>query len=102
MVALTIIGAASAYGYVNWRFGQIHTKHLSALTTKGPDSAGSGGGKAFTLLVVGSDSRAALDANGDASQFGNSAVGLRSALGHHHPGAGGAEDPAADDAVHPP
>ncbi len=73
MVALTIIGAASAYGYVNWRFGQIHTKHLSALTTKGPNSAGSGGGKAFTLLVVGSDSRAALDANGDASQFGNSA-----------------------------
>jgi LCP family protein required for cell wall assembly len=71
MVALTIIGAASAYGYVNWRFGQIHTKHLSALTTKGPNGS-TGGGKPFTLLVVGSDSRAALAANGDPSQFGTS------------------------------
>jgi LCP family protein required for cell wall assembly len=72
MVALTIIGAASAYGYVNWRFGQIHTKHLSALTTKGPNGATGGGGKPFTLLVVGSDSRAALNASGDPSQFGTS------------------------------
>jgi anionic cell wall polymer biosynthesis LytR-Cps2A-Psr (LCP) family protein len=74
MVALTIIGAASAYGYVDWRFGQIQTKHLSALTTKGPNSGGGGGGKPFTLLVVGSDSRAALSASGDASQFGSSAL----------------------------
>jgi LCP family protein required for cell wall assembly len=72
MVALTIFGVASAYGYVNWRFGQIHTKNLSALTTKGPSGGGGGGGKPFTLLVVGSDSRAALSANGDPSQFGSS------------------------------
>jgi LCP family protein required for cell wall assembly len=76
MVALTIIGAATAYGYVNWRFGQIHTKHLSALTTKGANGSGGGGGKPFTLLVVGSDSRAALNASGDPSQFGSaSSVG---------------------------
>jgi LCP family protein required for cell wall assembly len=72
LVALTIIGAASAYGYVNWRFGQIHTKHLTALTTSGSGAAssGGGGGKPFTLLVVGSDSRAALSDTPDNSQFG--------------------------------
>jgi LCP family protein required for cell wall assembly len=72
MVAVAILGVATAYGYVNWRFGQIHTKNLSALTTKGP-TGGGGGGNPFTLLVVGSDSRAALSANGDPSQFGSSA-----------------------------
>jgi LCP family protein required for cell wall assembly len=80
MVALTIIGAASAYGYVNWRFGQIHTKHLSALTTRGPNAGGGSGGGPFTLLLVGSDSRAALNASGDPSQFGSasSVTGQRS------------------------
>jgi LCP family protein required for cell wall assembly len=73
MVALTIIGAASAYGYVNWRFGQIHTKHLSALTTPHGAAATGGGGKPFTLLVVGSDSRAAIAAGGDNTQFGGAA-----------------------------
>jgi LCP family protein required for cell wall assembly len=54
VVALLIVGAASSYGYVKWRLGQIHTTQLSALTSK------SGGGSPFTLLVVGSDSRAGL------------------------------------------
>jgi LCP family protein required for cell wall assembly len=73
MVALTIIGAASAYGYVNWRFGQIHTKHLSALTTPHGAAASGGSSKPFTLLVVGSDSRAAIAAGGDNAQFGGTA-----------------------------
>jgi LCP family protein required for cell wall assembly len=73
MVALTIIGAASAYGYVNWRFGQIHTKHLSALTTPHGTAASGGTSKPFTLLVVGSDSRAAIAAGGDNAQFGGTA-----------------------------
>jgi LCP family protein required for cell wall assembly len=60
LVALTIVGAAGAYGYVKWRFGQIHTKTLPALTTTHSASSGGGGGPPFTLLVVGSDSRAAL------------------------------------------
>ena len=70
MVALTIIGAASAYGYVNWRFSQIHTKSIPALTTKGDG----GGGKPFTLLVVGSDSRAALSNTPGNAQFGGGAA----------------------------
>jgi LCP family protein required for cell wall assembly len=78
MVALTIIGAASAYGYVNWRFNQIHTEHLSNLQAPGSAGGGSGGGggKPFTLLVVGSDSRAALaDTPGDEAFGGSASVG---------------------------
>src|ERR1700728_1350685 len=77
MVALTIIGAASAYGYVNWRFNQIHTEHLSNLQPPGSSGGGGGGGgKPFTLLVVGSDSRAALaDTPGDAAFGGSASVG---------------------------
>src|SRR5579859_2416818 len=71
MVALTIIGAASAYGYVNWRFSQIHSEHLSSLAAPASGGGGGGGGgKPFTMLVVGSDSRAAL-----ASTPGNAAFG---------------------------
>ncbi len=53
MVAVCIVGAASAYGYVQWRLGQIRKEKLSALTSIN-------GGRPFTVLVVGSDSRAAL------------------------------------------
>ena len=72
LVALTILGAASAYGYVKWRFAQIHTKTINTLTQKS-----TGGGAPFTLLVVGSDSRAAIAANnGNSQAFGSgSAVG---------------------------
>ena len=65
MVALTVIGVAGAYGYVRWRFGQIKTKDIATLTQKDTSS-----GQPFTLLVVGSDSRAAIAAGGDNSQFG--------------------------------
>ncbi len=73
MVALTIIGAASAYGYVNWRFDQIHTEHLTNLQSPGGGGGGGGGGKPFTLLVVGSDSRAALANTPGNAAFGGSA-----------------------------
>ena len=67
MVALTIIGTASAYGYVSWRLGQIHKTKLHSLAAKhGGNSA------AFTMLIVGSDSRAALTGP-DNQQFGGAA-----------------------------
>jgi LCP family protein required for cell wall assembly len=72
LVALTVVGVAGAYGYVHWRLGQIHTKHLSALTAPG-SIAGAGKNQPFTLLVVGSDSRAALSNTPDNNQFGGSA-----------------------------
>ncbi|MGH9055609.1 MAG: LCP family protein [Acidimicrobiales bacterium] len=68
IVALALIGAGSAYGYVNWRFSQITRKNLPALTGKQTN-----GGKPFTLLLVGSDSRAALTGP-DNSQFGGATV----------------------------
>lgn len=67
LVALTILGSAGAYGYVKWRFGQINTKRVDTLTQK--DTSG---GAPFTLLVVGSDSRAALTQNtGNVDSFGS-------------------------------
>lgn len=68
VVAVCIIGTASAYGYVQWRLGQIRREHLSALT-------GVNGGKPFTLLIVGSDSRSALGSNNPANaQFGSASL----------------------------
>lgn len=64
-MAVCIVGTASAYGYVQWRLGQIRREKLSALTSVN-------GGKPFTLLVVGSDSRSALASNDPANQqFGS-------------------------------
>ncbi len=63
IVALCLIGTASAYGYVQWRLDQIHREKLNNL-------AGSGGGKPFNLLIVGSDTRSALANNADNKQFG--------------------------------
>lgn len=69
-VALTVISVAGAYGYVQWRFGQIKTKVIPGLTGKDTSN-----GNPFTLLLVGSDSRAAIAAGGGNSQFGGSQVG---------------------------
>ncbi len=88
VVAFALVTAAGAYGYVNWRLGQIHREHLPSLSPNdkpaGSPSAGipSGNAAPFTLLLVGSDSRAALK-GGNNSQFGgttgaNGVTGQRS------------------------
>jgi LCP family protein required for cell wall assembly len=65
VVALCLLGTVSAYGYVQWRLGQIKKEKLTALTSVN-------GGKPFTLLIVGSDSRSALAANDPGNaQFGS-------------------------------
>jgi LCP family protein required for cell wall assembly len=66
VVAVCLLGAGGVFGYVHWRFGQIKTEHLTSL------SAPVSGGKPFTLLVVGSDSRAALSGPGN-DQYGSAA-----------------------------
>jgi LCP family protein required for cell wall assembly len=64
VVALCLLGTVSAYGYVQWRLGQIRKEKLPALISVN-------GGKPFTLLIVGSDSRSALSANDPGNaQFG--------------------------------
>jgi polyisoprenyl-teichoic acid--peptidoglycan teichoic acid transferase len=70
VVALALIATASAFAYVNWRFGQVHRVSVPAITS----SKAAGGGKPFTLLVVGSDSRAALSDSPANAQFGGSSV----------------------------
>ena len=67
IVAVCIIGTASAYGYVQWRLGQIRREHVQSLTSVN-------GGKPFTMLIVGSDSRSALANNADNAQFGGAAA----------------------------
>ncbi|MBV9660781.1 MAG: LCP family protein [Acidimicrobiales bacterium] len=68
LVALCIVGTASAYGYVQWRLDQIHREHISNL------AGGVAGGQPFTMLIVGSDSRSALANNADNKQFGGSSA----------------------------
>jgi LCP family protein required for cell wall assembly len=73
LVALSLLGAASAYGYVNWRLGQITRipiLHLT-ITGKGKQSKvtdGSSSSPPFTMLVVGSDTRSL--SGGDCSDAG--------------------------------
>lgn len=71
--AVCIVGAASAYGYVQWRLGQVKRVHISGLHVQGRSTQSTNDGSSiapFTLLVVGSDTRN-LGAGGGA-QFGNS------------------------------
>ena len=56
LVATLVAGLLAAYGYLQWRVGQIERIAVSALTPGAPP-----GGP--TWLVVGSDSREGLDPN---------------------------------------
>jgi LCP family protein required for cell wall assembly len=61
VTVLALIGAGSAYAYVQWRLGQI--KHINVLglhaTGHSAQSNGKGSSAApFTMLVIGSDTRA--------------------------------------------
>ena len=70
LVALVLLGAASAYGYVDWRLGQIKKIDVNHLFAQGSSSQSQGGSLApFTMLVIGSDSRNL--GSGASSQFGN-------------------------------
>ncbi len=52
IVALSIVVAGSAFGYIHWRLGQIKTVSLPSLSGKRIAA-----GSPFTLLLVGSDTR---------------------------------------------
>ena len=67
VVAMTLIAAGSVYGYVKWRFGQINRVTLPSLFRGGHNDPP---GQPLTILLVGSDSRAAITGS-DAQAFGN-------------------------------
>ena len=68
VVALALVGAASAYGYVQWRLNQIKRINVAGLTQSPGDGSPI---PAFNLLIIGSDTRA-LSGPGNA-QFGSQA-----------------------------
>jgi LCP family protein required for cell wall assembly len=75
-IAVCLLGAGLLYGYVTWRFGQIHRITISSLLhptkrTGGPAGSTSAAGAPLNILVVGSDTRAFVQAgSSDQSAFG--------------------------------
>ena len=73
--ALAIVAAGSAYGYVQWRLGQIKRVSIHGLHVAGHSAQSVSSGSSlppFTLLVIGSDTRALGASNGN--QFGGTAA----------------------------
>lgn len=68
LVAVLLIGVASVFGYVSWRFGQIRRISIHSLGIGGHSAPA---GSPMTILVVGSDSRSNLKQAGDAQSFGS-------------------------------
>jgi LCP family protein required for cell wall assembly len=68
MVAVLLVGVASVFGYVSWRFGQIRRISLHNLGIGGHSAPA---GSPMTILVVGSDNRSSLKQAGDKQSFGS-------------------------------
>src|SRR5258708_39208141 len=71
-VAVSLLAAGTALGYVNWRYGQVRRIALPGLVHSGKDSAGatlSQPGSAMTILLVGSTTRTGLNPK-EAHAFG--------------------------------
>jgi LCP family protein required for cell wall assembly len=67
-VAVMLVGAASVFGYVSWRFGQIRRISIHSLGIGGHAAPA---GSPMTILVVGSDNRSNLKQANDKQQFGS-------------------------------
>ena len=89
LIAVSLVASGSAFGYAEWRLHQIHRVHVRSLTAVGRDAQSAKtveGGKPVgaappeTILLVGSDSRAALAGTPSAGQYGSTAqvAGARS------------------------
>lgn len=89
VVALCLLGVASAYGYVRWRLDSIHTvaaPHLTPVTTpashsggssKGSSKGSSGGGSGLApenILLIGNQTRAGLTNPTQIAQLGSPQV----------------------------
>jgi LCP family protein required for cell wall assembly len=72
IVTVMLIAAGTVYGYVNWRFSQIHRISIPSIVGAITGRAAPPGAP-MTILVVGSDSRAG-DTGSDSQQFGSSSA----------------------------
>lgn len=74
LTALCLLGAGGAYGYVQWRLGQIKRIAVNGLHAVGHSAQSSSKDgpsiAPFTVLVIGSDTRNL--GSGSSAQFGNS------------------------------
>jgi LCP family protein required for cell wall assembly len=81
VIAVGLVAGGGTFGYVVWRLNQIDRVHINAVVPVGHDTqsrARVAAGQApaappETFLIVGSDSRAALDQPGDSAQYGSAA-----------------------------
>jgi LCP family protein required for cell wall assembly len=73
IVALSLLGAGGAYGYVQWKFGSIHRIDVAGATRPSAENPG----KVMNVLMVGSDTRSNLSKT-DQKQFGSDVSGSRS------------------------
>src|SRR3954470_1901595 len=73
IVALSLLGAGGAYGYVQWKFGSIRRINVGDVTRPSAENPG----KVINVLMVGSDTRSNLSKT-DQKQFGNDVSGSRS------------------------
>ena len=71
VTALCLVVAGSAFGYIQWRLGQLSRVHIYGLHPQGrsSQSGARGPAAAFTLLVIGSDTRNL--GTGGGAQFGS-------------------------------
>jgi polyisoprenyl-teichoic acid--peptidoglycan teichoic acid transferase len=76
---LALLGAGGAYGYVQWRLGQIKRisvfgLHIEGKSTQSATTASSSSAPPFTMLVIGSDTRN-LGAGGSGAFGSDTSVG---------------------------
>jgi LCP family protein required for cell wall assembly len=73
VTAVSLLGAGGAYGYVQWRLGQIKRIAVGGLQKQGGSAQSKNDGSSippFTLLAIGSDTRSL--GSGSSAQFGSS------------------------------
>jgi len=75
VVVVALVGSAALYGYVRYRFGQVHKVAVPSLAEPAPAT-----GAPYNVLLVGSDSRQGETSAAQAQQFGSASevVGARS------------------------
>src|SRR2546423_2996294 len=74
VVALSLLGAGGAYGYVKWKFGSIHRISLGDSLRPSAENPG----KVMNVLLVGSDTRSTLSKADQKRFVGSDVTGSRS------------------------